>query len=84
VGCEVMPPNGEFGEHCDLLASVVRPVRELKAFGRVEMEAGQSMNVSFCVPVDMLGFTGAEGVRIVEPGVFEVQIGAFKRRYLVA
>jgi beta-glucosidase len=40
------------------------------------MEAGQSMNVSFCVPVDMLGFTGAEGVRIVEPGAFEVQIGA--------
>ncbi len=60
----------------DMLASVVRPVKELKAFGRVGMEAGQSMNVSFCVPVDMLGFTGAEGVRIVEPGAFEVQIGA--------
>jgi beta-glucosidase-like glycosyl hydrolase len=60
----------------DVLASVVRPVRELKAFGRVEMGAGQSLKVSFCVPVDMLGFTGAEGVRIVEPGVFEVQIGA--------
>jgi beta-glucosidase len=59
----------------DVLASVVRPVKELKAFGRVELGAGQSRNVSFCVPVDMLGFTGTEGVRIVEPGAFEVQIG---------
>jgi beta-glucosidase len=59
----------------DILASVVRPVKELKAFGRVELDAGQSRKVSFCVPVDMLGFTGTEGVRIVEPGVFEVLIG---------
>jgi beta-glucosidase-like glycosyl hydrolase len=59
----------------DVLASVVRPVKELKAFGRVELEAGQSKKVSFCIPVDMLGFTGTEDVRIVEPGTFEVQIG---------
>lgn len=59
----------------DVLASVVRPVKELKAFGRVELESGQSKMVSFCVPVDMLGFTGPEDVRIVEPGTFEVQVG---------
>lgn len=59
----------------DVLASIVRPVKELKAFGRVALEAGQSKRVSFCVPVDMLGFTGTENVRIVEPGAFEVQVG---------
>jgi len=60
----------------DVLASMVRPVKELKAFGRVELEAGRSIVVTFSVPVDMLGFTGAAGVRVVEPGVFELQVGA--------
>lgn len=59
----------------DVLASVVRPVKELKAFGRVALEAGQSKKMTFCVPVDMLGFTGTENVRVIEPGAFEVQVG---------
>jgi beta-xylosidase len=60
----------------DLLASVVRPVKELKAFGRVELPAGGSATVTFKVPTDMLCFTGMEGRRIVEPGEFELQVGA--------
>lgn len=60
----------------DLLASVVRPVKELKAFGRVELGAGESARVSFTVPVDMLCFTGLDGRRIVEPGQVELQVGA--------
>ena len=59
----------------DVLASCVRPVKELKAFGRVDLAAGQSAKVVFSVPVDMLSFTGADGTRIVEPGEFELQIG---------
>ena len=60
----------------DLLASVVRPVRELKAFGRVALAAGQSAQVELAVPVDMLSFTGRDGMRVVEPGELEVQVGA--------
>lgn len=60
----------------DVLASHVRPVKELKAFGRVELEAGESAQVTFSVPVDMLNLTGEEGYRVVEPGDFELQIGA--------
>jgi beta-glucosidase-like glycosyl hydrolase len=60
----------------DLLASVVRPVKELKAFGRVELAAGASARVTFEVPTDMLCFTGPEGRRIVEPGELELQVGA--------
>jgi beta-glucosidase len=59
----------------DLLASVVRPVKELKAFGRVALPAGESTRVIFRVPTDMLCFTGMEGWRIVEPGEFELQVG---------
>jgi hypothetical protein len=54
----------------------VRPVKELKAFGRVELKAGESARVSFDVPTDMLSFTGQAGRRIVEPGEFELQVGA--------
>ena len=60
----------------DRLASVVRPVRELKAFGRVELAAGEAARLTFRVPVDMLAFTGMAGARIVEPGNFELAIGA--------
>lgn len=60
----------------DVLASFVRPVKELKAFARIELDAGESTRVTFSIPVDMLCFTGAEGYRIVEPGDFELQVGA--------
>jgi beta-glucosidase-like glycosyl hydrolase len=59
----------------DLLASMVRPVKELKAFGRVALEPGESKRVTFCVPTDMLCFTGHDGRRIVEPGEHELQVG---------
>ena len=60
----------------DCLASVVRPVKELRAFGRVTLRPGQTAEVTFRVPVDMLNFTGPRGQRIIEPGVFELQLGA--------
>ena len=60
----------------DLVASVVRPVKELKAFARVELAPGGSARVAVVLPTDMLSFTGLEGRRIVEPGQFEVQVGA--------
>lgn len=60
----------------DCLASLVRPVKELKGFGRIELAAGEKTRVMFTLPVDMLNFTGASGVRIVEPGEFTLMIGA--------
>ena len=59
----------------DKLASLVRPIKELKGFARVALEAGASAEVTIDVPVDMLNFTGYEGKRIVEPGEFEIMIG---------
>ncbi len=60
----------------DKLASMVRPVKELKGFGRVALEPGQAARISFSLPVDMLNFTSYEGARIVEPGDFELMLGA--------
>ncbi|PDO84417.1 glycoside hydrolase family 3 N-terminal domain-containing protein [Kosakonia sacchari] len=60
----------------DKVASMVRPVQELKAFQRVALSPGETATLTFIVPVDMLNFTRRDGQRIVEPGEFELQIGA--------
>ncbi len=54
----------------------MRPVKELKAFCRVDLAAGASARVAIHIPTDMLSFTGPNGRRIVEPGQFELQVGA--------
>lgn len=60
----------------DCVASLVRPMQELKAFERVELEAGQTATLKFSIPTDMLNFTSHAGKRIVEPGSVEVQVGS--------
>ena len=63
----------------DCVASVVRPVRELKGFRRVFIPAGARRTVRVALPVDMLNFTNERGERIVEPGEFQVMIGSSSR-----
>ncbi len=59
----------------DNIASMVRPLQELKAFQRVALAPGESATLTFTIPVDMLNFTSQQGQRIVEPGEFEFQVG---------
>jgi len=59
----------------DPAASVTRPVRELKGFARVDLEAGERRRVSFRLHADMLSFIGPGLHRIVEPGTIEVFVG---------
>jgi beta-xylosidase len=60
----------------DRVASLVRPIHELKAFQRVELAAGQSATLRFSIPTDMLNFTAMNNQRVVEPGEFDIQVGA--------
>ncbi len=59
----------------DQFASLVRPVKELKGFARLQLAAGETRTVLARIPVDMLNFTGYSGQRIVEPGDFEIMVG---------
>lgn len=59
----------------DKVASMVRPVKELKAFQRVTLEPGARATLTFYVPVDMLNFTRRYGKRVVEPGEFDLMVG---------
>ena len=69
-GCEVVQVYVR-----DTYASLVRPVKELKAFKRVTLQPKQRAVVSFAIPVDMLNFTNRNKQRIVEPGEFEMIVG---------
>ena len=60
----------------DVHASLVRPVKELKAFQRVTLQPKQRAVISFSIPVDMLNFTNKDDQRMVEPGQFEIMVGA--------
>jgi beta-glucosidase len=59
----------------DKIASVVRPVKELKGFEKVILKAGESKTITFTLTNKELGFYNNEGVFIVEPGDFEVMVG---------
>lgn len=59
----------------DLVGSVTRPVRELKGFQKISLDAGKERVVRFEIPVSDLGFTGADMRYTVEPGDFKVWVG---------
>eukprot|EP00408_Alexandrium_pacificum_P038703 CAMPEP_0171279836 /NCGR_PEP_ID=MMETSP0790-20130122/65590_1 /TAXON_ID=2925 /ORGANISM="Alexandrium catenella, Strain OF101" /LENGTH=704 /DNA_ID=CAMNT_0011749037 /DNA_START=36 /DNA_END=2146 /DNA_ORIENTATION=- len=58
----------------DRVASRVRPVRELKGFRKVLIQAGASLDVAFELEPDALAFHGADGKRVIEPGMFDVWV----------
>ena len=58
----------------DLVGSITRPVKELKAFQRVTLKAGESRNLTLTVPVSDLAFYGLDGVKKVESGDFQLWV----------
>jgi beta-glucosidase len=60
----------------DELASVARPVIELKGFCRIHLNAGETKEVSFTVNPEMLSMLDIDLKKVVEPGDFRMMIGA--------
>ena len=60
----------------DVLASVARPVMELKGFQRVPLAPGASATVSFSLGRDHLKMLDRDMTWIVEPGAFRVMVGS--------
>ena len=59
----------------DEVASLSRPVRELKAFRRVALRPAESRTVELRIAVRDLWFYGLDMKRVVEPGTFRVFVG---------
>lgn len=60
----------------DRVASRVRPVRELKAFRKVAVAAGEAVDVEFRLDRHQLAFTGVDGEYSAEPGLFDLWVCA--------
>lgn len=65
----------------DVVASVSRPVMELKDFKKVLIRSGDSIKVSFTITSDYLKFYNKDMKEVIEPGTFEVYIGTDSKNY---
>lgn len=63
----------------DLLASVARPVMELRGFRRVHLNPGESAEVVFPLPAESLRMLDKDLQPVIEPGEYRVMIGASSR-----
>ena len=68
----------------DLVASIARPVKELKGFERIHLAAGESKTVTFTIGADQLSFYNADLKKVVEPGDFDIMVGHDSRNLKTA
>lgn len=64
----------------DNYASIVRPVKELKGFQKVFLEAGEEKEISFDINEEMLRFYTASGDFASEKGEFTAMLGTDSER----
>jgi beta-glucosidase len=57
------------------VASRSRPLRELKAFSKVAIKAGETRNVGFSLPASAFGFSDDEGRYGIEVGEVDIYLG---------
>ncbi|MEO1534350.1 MAG: glycoside hydrolase family 3 N-terminal domain-containing protein [Planctomycetota bacterium] len=59
----------------DHVASVTPRMEELKAFTKVDLDAGESRQVSLEIPAEEFSIIDRDGNRVFEPGVFTIRVG---------
>jgi len=60
----------------DVVASVTRPVKELKGFKRITLKPGEKRTVKFTINSNHLSFLNRKMERVVEPGKFQIMVGS--------
>lgn len=61
---------------CDAVSSVVRPLKELKKFKKISLEAGEKRSLSFTLTWQDLKLLDRNLQWVVEPGQFKVMVGS--------
>jgi beta-glucosidase len=85
VSCDITNTGKRDGEEVvqlyirDVLASVARPVLELKGFQRIPLKAGETKKVIFTITPSMLEMLNEQMKTVVEPGDFRIMIGSSSR-----
>lgn len=59
----------------DMVASMVPENRRLRAFEKVEIQPGETVNVKLCIKGSDLAFVNPHGEWVLEPGQFRMQAG---------
>lgn len=59
----------------DTVSSVTRPLKELKAFRRITLAAGESRELTFTLTPEAFWMWNDKMQRVVEPGKFEIMAG---------
>jgi len=60
----------------DPVATVTRPVKELKGFKRITLKPGEEKTVEFKLTLEDISFLNHEMRRVVEPGEIRVMVGS--------
>jgi beta-glucosidase len=60
----------------DQISSVVTPVQVLKGFEKVEIKPDQKVTVHLSIPCRELGLWDKDMNYVVEPGAFDIMVGA--------
>ena len=85
IGCTVKNAGTREGDEVvqlyvrDVLASVARPVMELKGFERVHLTPGESREIHFELGPDNLRMLDRDMRWVVEPGAVRIMIGSSSR-----
>ena len=68
----------------DVVATMTRPVKELKGFQRVTLQPGEKRRVDFTLTREHLSFWNRDMRFVVEPGEFRVLVGSNSRDVIEA
>jgi beta-glucosidase len=85
VACRVTNSGSKAGEEIvqlyvqDVVGSVTRPVKELKGFQKIMLQAGESKDVTFTLSSSDLSFYRLDMTYGTEPGEFNVFVGGNSR-----
>ncbi|SMB87060.1 glycoside hydrolase family 3 domain protein [Hymenobacter roseosalivarius DSM 11622] len=60
----------------DMVASVARPLKELKDFKKISLKPGETQTVTFTIDQDKLAFYNQQLQWAAEPGEFQLMIGS--------
>ena len=67
----------------DISASIIRPMKELKGYKRIELDQGGTSSVSFTLTKDDLSFYNNDGEKLFESGEFDIMVGTNSSDLLV-
>lgn len=59
----------------DCVSSIITPIKQLVAFGKIELDCAEEKNLEFTLSLKDFSFVNREEKRVVEKGEFEIMVG---------